>query len=125
VVDHLFVFHGQADIQDYPGNYTQYRAWEEEHNANKPEDKKTKEIKTKKVRLNDKRRKTFKERREFEILEKEISQLEDEKKSIEAVLSSGTLSAVEITENSKRYNEVNSLLDDKGMRWLELGEIDD
>lgn len=125
VVDHLFVFHGQADIQDYPGNYTQYRNWEEEHNANKPEDKKNKEIKAKKVRQNDKRRKTFKERREFELLEKEISQLEDEKKSIESAFSSGALSAVEITEKSKRYNEVNSLLDDKGMRWLELGEIDD
>ena len=128
VVDHLMVFHGQAEIQDFPGSYTQYREWKEA--KEQTTQKATKEVasdanKTKKVRLNDKRRKTYKERLEFESLEKEIEQLEQEKKFLEAALSTGTLDAAEITEKSKRYSDIENALDEKSMRWLELGEIDD
>jgi len=128
VVDHLMVFHGQAEIQDFPGSYTQYREWKEakEQTTQKATKEVTSDVnKTKKVRLNDKRRKTYKERLEFESLEKEIEQLEQEKKSLEAALSTGTLDAAEITEKSKRYSDIENALDEKSMRWLELGEIDD
>ena len=76
------------------------------------------------MRLNDKRKLTFKEKREFEQLEKEISELEQEKNAIEDLLCSGTLSVDELTEKSKRLPIVNDLIDEKTMRWLELSEIE-
>ena len=122
VVDHMLVFNGQADIRDFPGNYTQYRDWKEEKarlEAEKPQ-----EEKTARVRLNDKRKMSFKEKREFGQLEKEIAELETEKVQIEELLCSGTLSVDELTEKSKRLPEVNDLIDEKTMRWLELSEIE-
>ena len=125
VVDHLLVFKGQGDIRDFPGNYTDYREWKlakEEHErkaAAKP-----KEEKTKRVRTNERRRMTFKERKEFEQLEVEIAGLESEKKAIEEALCSGTLSVDELTEKSKRLPVLNDELDEKTMRWLELSEIE-
>ena len=92
---------------------------QKEKEAEKPQ-----EEKTARVRLNDKRKKSFKEKREFEQLEKEIAELETEKVQIEELLCSGTLSVDELTEKSKRLPEVNDLIDEKTMRWLELSEIE-
>ena len=129
VVDHLLVFNGQADIRDFPGNYTQYRSWKEEKARQEKEKEKEaakpQEDKTSKVRLNEKRRMSFKEKREFEQLEQEIAALEEEKASIETALCSGTLSVDELTEKSKRLPEVTDLIDEKTMRWLELSEIEE
>jgi ATP-binding cassette subfamily F protein uup len=125
VVDHLLVFNGQADIRDFPGNYSDYREWKRE--ARQREEKmaeKPKEEKAAKVRLNDKRRMSFKERREFEQLEKEIAELEQEKRDIEAALCGGVSDVDEITRLSKRLPEVNDQIDEKSMRWLELSEME-
>ena len=124
VVDHLLVFKGQGDIRDFPGNYSDYRDWKLAKAEHKKEAAKPKEEKTQRVRLNDKRRMTFKERKEFEQLEKEIAALEEEKKQIEEALCSGTLSVDELTEKSKRLPLLNDELDEKTMRWLELSEIE-
>ena len=124
VVDHLLVFNGQGDIRDFPGNYSDYRDWKLTKEEREKEQSKPKEEKTQRVRLNDKRRMTFKEKNEFEKLEKEIAALEDEKKQIEDALCSGTLSVDELTEKSKRLPALNDELDEKTMRWLELSEIE-
>ena len=124
VVDHLLVFKGQGDIRDFPGNYSDYRDWKEAKEQHEKEQEKAKEEKTARVRLNDKRKMTFKEKKEFEELEGLIAQLEEEKAQIEAALCSGTLSVDELTEKSKRLPELNDLIDEKTMRWLELSEIE-
>ena len=124
VVDHLLVFKGQGDIRDFPGNYSDYRDWKLAKAEHEKEAAKPKEEKTQRVRLNDKRRMTFKERKEFEQLEKEIAALEEEKKQIEEALCSGTLSVDELTEKSKRLPLLNDELDEKTMCWLELSEIE-
>ena len=124
VVDHLLGFKGQGDIRDFPGNYSDYRDWKLAKAEHEKEAAKPKEEKTQRVRLNDKRRMTFKERKEFEQLEKEIAALEEEKKQIEEALCSGTLSVDELTEKSKRLPLLNDELDEKTMRWLELSEIE-
>ena len=127
VVDHLLVFNGGGDIRDFPGNYTQYREWKESkarHDKEQQAAVKPQEAKTAKVRLNDKRRMTYKERREFEQLEQEIATLEAEKKNIEEALCSGALSVEELTEKSKRLPQLTDLIDEKTMRWLELSEIE-
>ena len=124
VVDHLLVFNGQGDIRDFPGNYSDYRDWKEAKAQKEKEAEKPQEEKTARVRLNDKRKMSFKEKREFEQLEKEIAQLEAEKAQIEELLCSGTLSVDELTDKSKRLPEVNELIDEKTMRWLELSEIE-
>lgn len=124
VVDHLLVFKGQGDIRDFPGNYSDYRDWKLARAEHEKEAAKLKEEKTQRVRLNDKRRLTFKERKEMEQLETEIATLEEEKKTIEEALCSGTLSVDELTEKSKRLPLLNDELDEKSMRWLELSEIE-
>ncbi len=128
VVDHLLVFNGNGDIRDFPGNYTQYREWKDEkirrEREIQKEQVKSQEEKTIKVRLNERRRMSFKERREFEQLEKEIASLEQEKAIIEAALCSGTLTIDELTEKSKRLPMLNNEIDEKTMRWLELSEIE-
>jgi len=128
VVDHLLIFNGQGDIRDFPGNYTHYRDWKDEKQRREREEEKKKvqqiEEKNTKVRLNEKRKMSFKERREFEELEKEIANLENEKAEIEAALCSGSLSIDELTEKSKRLPLINDLIDEKTMRWLELSEIE-
>ena len=127
VVDHLLVFNGQGDIRDFPGNYTQYRDWKDakvhQEKEKEKEAAKAQEDKTAKVRLNEKRRMSFKEKREFEQLEQEIADLETEKNAIEEALCSGTLSVDELTEKSKRLPELSDLIDEKTLRWLELSEI--
>lgn len=124
VVDHLLVFNGQGDIRDFPGNYSDYRDWKEAKAQHEKEADKPKEEKTARVRLNDKRKMTFKERREFEQIEKELAGLEQEKAEIEKALCSGELSSGELTDKSKRIAVVNDLIDEKTMRWLELSEIE-
>lgn len=123
VVDHLLVFNGQGDIRDFPGNYSDYREWKEAKERKESEAKKPQEEKTARVRLNDKRKMSFKEKYEFEQLEKDIGVLEAEKAQIEELLCSGTLSVEELTEKSKRLPEVIGLIDEKTMRWLELSEL--
>ena len=124
VVDHLLVFKGQGDIRDFPGNYSDYRDWKAAKAEHDKEKEKPKEEKIQRVRLNDRRRMTFKERKEFEQLEKDIAALEAEKKNIEEALCSGTLSVDELTEKSKRLPKLEEELDEKTMRWLELSEIE-
>lgn len=124
VVDHLLVFKGQGDIRDFPGNYSNYREWKLAKAEHNKEAAKPKEEKTQKVRMNDKRKLTYKEKQEFEQLEKDIAGLEAEKKGIEEALCSGTLSVEELTEKSKRLPELENELDEKTMRWLELSEIE-
>jgi ATP-binding cassette subfamily F protein uup len=127
VVDHILVFNGQGDIRDFPGNYTQYRAWKEEKERHDREQVKAAQpvaSKSERPRQNDKRRMSFKERREFEQLGLEIEALEAEKKQLEADLCSGTLSVDALTEKSKRLPLLGAELDEKSFRWLELSEIE-
>lgn len=125
VIDHLLVFKGNGQIADFPGNYTQYREWSQLKSKEETEkNSKTKEVKAKVNYHHDDRKKmTFKEKREFEQLEKEIEQLEKECKKIEEDLCSGALSVDELTEKSKQLPALRELLDEKSMRWLELSEL--
>ena len=127
IVDHLLVFRGNGEIKDFPGNYTQFREWEslkpKAESADKPNT--TSEKKEKREFVGEQRRKkTYKEKCEFERLEKEIAALEQEQKAIEEELCSGTLSIEQLTEKSKRLPIVKENLEEKEMRWLELSEID-
>ena len=129
VVDHLLVFHGNADIQDFPGNYTQYRVWKEERDALKKQEEAALQIKKnptpekpRRQETEAKRRLTFKERKEFEALDAEIPQLEAEKAELEQAMSSGTLSTDELLSKSQRITQLMEELDEKTMRWLELSE---
>lgn len=122
VVDHLLVFHGNGDVQDFPGNYTQYREWSALQDQNTQTQAKTKK-KKKSYRNDDRRRMTFKERFEFEQLEKDIALLEEEQRLLEEQLCSGLLSAKELTEKSIRLPRLKDELDEKSMRWLELSEL--
>ena len=124
VVDHLFVFKGDGVVKDFPGNYTQYREWEKLEPELKKAQSSQNTPSTPRYQGERKRKMSFREKQEFELLEKEIEALEQEKKDIEAALSSGTLSTQDIIDLSKRLPVVNDLLDDKSMRWLELSEIE-
>ena len=129
VVDHLMVFNGQGDIRDFPGNYTQYRAWKEEKERQEKEREKKEREAAKPVADShtrpdtEKRKLSFKEKREFEQLEQEILELETEKAELEEALCSGTLSVEELTEKSKRLPVLTDLIDEKTLRWLELSEL--
>lgn len=139
VVDHLLVFKGEGDIQDFPGNYTQYRDWsrlqtkesEEESSkaklASKTGDSKNSDNASgtakRDVNFENKRKMSFKEKREYEQLSKEIEALEKEQKLLEEELCSGKLSVEELTEKSKRLPQIKDELDEKEMRWLELSEL--
>lgn len=124
VVDHLLVFNGQGDIRDFPGNYSDYRDWKEAKAQSEKEAEKTPDEKTARVRLNEKQKMSFKEKRELEQLEQEIAALEAEKIQVESLLCSGTLTVDELTGKSRRLPEINNLIDEKTMRWLELSEIE-
>lgn len=123
VVDHLLVFKGDGVIKDFPGNYTQFREYSQLQSKEAAEETKTKEAPKKDYRHETKRKMTFKEKREFEQLEKDIEALEKEQAAIEQDLCSGGLSVDELTEKSKRLPILKEELDEKGMRWLELSEI--
>ncbi len=134
VVDHLLVFEGEGKIKDFPGNYTQYREWSrlqsqaEAKSAAKTtpaSDASQPRTSTAAAYRNDTRRRmSYKEKREFEQLEKEVQQLTQQKADIEAELSSGSASVDRITELSKLLPTINDTLDEKEMRWLELSEIE-
>ena len=127
VVDHLFVFHGQGQVQDFPGNYTQYRLEAKEAGASLEDTRKTSyslESKGTKIKTEQKRRLSFKEKRELEELEKQMPLLEEEKAQLEALLSGGATLPDEIAKASARYKQVQEALDEAEMRWLELSEIE-
>lgn len=131
VVDHLLVFKGEGEIQDFPGNYTQYREWcrlqpkTEGEGAEKKATKPTaKEQPSATLKKEGKRKMTYKEKREYKQLTKELEQLENEQKALEEALCSGQLSVEELTEKSKRLPEIKDEIDEKEMRWLELAEIE-
>ena len=127
VVDHLFVFHGEGKVQDFPGNYTQYRLEAKGASASLEDARKASyslEGKGTKVKTEQKRRLSFKEKKELEELEIRMPKLEEEKYQLETLLSGGSSSADEIAQASKRYQEVQEELDEVEMRWLELSEIE-
>lgn len=127
IVDHLLVFRGEGEIKDFPGNYTQFREWEslkpKELTDNKNNTSDTEKKEKREFVGEQRRKKTYKEKCEFERLEKEIAALEEEQKSIEEALCSGTLPIDELTEKSKRLPILKDELEEKEMRWLELSEI--
>ncbi len=137
VVDHLLVFKGNAEIKDFPGNYTDFREWElvsgerktesdgrsVENGKRKTESVEQNDAKVNKNNASAKRKLSFKEKQEFELLEREIPELEEEKAKIEEAMSSGALSNDEIVKASERFSVLLELIDEKTMRWLELSEI--
>ena len=128
VVDHLLVFKGEGEIQDFPGNYTQYREFlkmktKEEEQKNIQPKKKTAAEPKKEYHNNTKRKMTFKEKREYEQLSDRISQLEEEQKQLETALCSGRLTVEELTEKSKQLPLLKEELDGLELRWLELSEL--
>ncbi len=138
VVDHLLVFKGEGEIQDFPGNYTQYRDWSRLQEKDEAE-KAAAAAKTtasnsastndgagtakRDANFENKRKMSYKEKREYEQLTQEIDKLTEEQKKLEEALCSGTLSVDELTEKSKRLPEIKDELDEKEMRWLELAEM--
>lgn len=139
VVDHLMVFKGNAELKDFPGNYTDFREWNDlvEEQEREELKAKNKELKSKAAENNQAAKEikviekvkepvkklSFKEKQEFEALEKDIPKLEEEKVMIETQLASGTLSSDAIIAASKRFSEIGELIDEKTMRWLELSEV--
>ncbi len=133
VVDHIFVFHGQGNVQDFPGNYTQYRLegikreGDEARGDRAPQKSAdfsgTPQARGTKIKTEQKRRLSFKEKRELEELEKQMPLLEEEKAQLEALLSGGATAPDAIAQASKRYQEVQDALDEAELRWLELSEV--
>ncbi|MBQ8257148.1 MAG: ABC-F family ATP-binding cassette domain-containing protein [Bacteroidaceae bacterium] len=127
VVDHIFVFNGEGNIKDFPGNYTDYREWRDEERAAAARNAAAQAAKNSPVKQNnrsdEKRKLTFKEKREYETLEAEIMELETEKSAIEQEMSSGTLATDVLLEKSRRIQQVIELIDEKTLRWLELDEL--
>ena len=122
IVDHLLVFKGNGVIQDFPGNYTQYREWKSLQSAE--EKKQISSAKPKREKpQQEKRKMTYNEKRRFEQLEKEITELETEQKDLENQLCSGTLSIEDLNTKSKRFAEIKAIVEEKTMEWLELSEI--
>ena len=135
VVDHLLVFKGEGEIQDFPGNYTQYREWSRMQAKDEAEQAKPAKsgnataendgagTAKRDANFENKRKMSYKEKREYEQLTKEIDALTEEQKKLEEELCSGNLSVEELTEKSKRLPEIKDELDEKEMRWLELAEM--
>lgn len=129
VVDHLLVFKGEGEIQDFPGNYTQFRDFQKMKSKEEEQQKSTKNSsptaneQKKDYRNNTKRKMSFKEKREYEQLSDKIAQLEEEKQQLEEELCSGNLSVDELTEKSKRLPILKDELDELELRWLELAEF--
>ncbi|MDE5941259.1 MAG: ABC-F family ATP-binding cassette domain-containing protein [Muribaculaceae bacterium] len=126
IVDHLFVLEGNGIVKDFPGNYSDYRLWKAEADEKTRLQKAAQEQATSgktatKPKSSDKNRMTFKERKEFEALESEIEALNSEKNALEAEFAAGS-GVADIQEKSQRYNEIQMLLDEKELRWLELSE---
>jgi ATP-binding cassette subfamily F protein uup len=127
LVDHLFAFEGNGVIRDFPGNYSQYRMWKQlEENAEdkiqKAEGGKQKAESIKPNTEREKQKLSFKEKTEFEKLEKEIADLENEKKLLEVKLNNASMDFEKLQQTSERINDIIVLLDKKELRWLELSE---
>jgi len=126
VVDHLLAFKGNAEIKDFPGNYSDYREWKEEQDIIEREKQlreKPKDEKVKPVQTTEKKKLSFKEKKEFEEIEILIPELEAEKLQLESELSSGTLSSEELVAKSNRIGEIMDEIEEKTMRWIELSEL--
>lgn len=123
VVDHILVFKGEGEIQDFPGNYTQFREWDSLQPADTSKEEKREKTPVKSNRTDEKKKKSYKEKREFETLESEIAKLETDISTLEAELCSGSLSIEELTDKSILLPKLKKELDDKSMRWLELSEL--
>lgn len=123
VVDHILVFKGEGEIQDFPGNYTQFREWDSLQPADTSKEEKREKTPVKSNRTDEKKKMSYKEKREFETLESEIAKLEREISNLEAELCSGSLSIEELTDKSILLPKLKKELDDKSMRWLELSEL--
>lgn len=123
VVDHILVFKGEGEIQDFPGNYTQFREWDSLQPADTSKEEKREKTPIKSYRSDEKKKMSYKEKREFETLESEIAKLETEISNLEAELCSGSLSIEELTDKSILLPKLKKELDDKSMRWLELSEL--
>lgn len=123
VVDHILVFKGEGEIQDFPGNYTQFREWNSlKPIEQKPEEKKEKPA-TKDYRNNEKKKLSYKEKREFEALDEDITKLEQQIKDLEEEICSGKLTVEDLTTKSMLLPSLKEELDEKSMRWLELSEL--
>ncbi len=123
VVDHILVFKGEGEIQDFPGNYTQFREWDSLQPADTSKEEKREKTPVKSYRSEEKKKMSYKEKREFETLESEIAKLETDISNLEAELCSGSLSIEELTDKSILLPKLKKELDDKSMRWLELSEL--
>lgn len=123
VVDHILVFKGEGEIQDFPGNYTQFREWDSLQPADTSKEEKREKTPVKSYRSDEKKKMSYKEKREFETLESEIAKLETEISNLEAELCSGSLSIEALTDKSILLPKLKKELDDKSMRWLELSEL--
>ncbi|MBD0367546.1 MAG: ABC-F family ATP-binding cassette domain-containing protein, partial [Flavisolibacter sp.] len=119
LVDHLFVFEGNGNIQDFPGNYSQYR--DSLRNVKPEEEEKFLPL-PKVEATKTKRRLSYKEQREFEVLEKEIRELEEERKELYVQLNDAGLPYEKLQQMTYRINEINERIDEKEMRWLKLSE---
>lgn len=124
VVDHILVFKGEGEIQDFPGNYTQFREWDSLQPADTSKEEKREKTPIKSYRSEEKKKMSYKEKREFETLESEIAKLEREISNLEAELCSGSLSIEALTDKSILLPKLKKELDDKSMRWLELSELE-
>ncbi|MGN6294698.1 MAG: ABC-F family ATP-binding cassette domain-containing protein [Chitinophagaceae bacterium] len=122
LVDHLFVFEGDGVVRDFPGNYTQYRL-EQSKGENKAASKQEAAKPATPAPAANKRQLSFKEKREFESLEKELGELAKEKETISTKLNSSNLPFEEVQQLANRIGEIAQLLDEKEMRWLELSEL--
>lgn len=123
VVDHILVFKGEGEIQDFPGNYTQFREWNSlKPIEQKPEEKKEKSA-AKDYRNNEKKKLSYKEKREFEALDEDITKLEQQIKDLEEEICSGKLTVEDLTTKSMLLPTLKEELDEKSMRWLELSEL--
>ena len=123
VVDHILVFKGEGEIQDFPGNYTQFREWNSlKPIEQKPEEKKEKPA-AKDYRNNEKKKLSYKEKREFEALDEDITKLEQQIKDLEEEICSGELTVEDLTTKSMLLPTLKEELDEKSMRWLELSEL--
>jgi ABC transport system ATP-binding/permease protein len=138
LVDHLFVFEGNAEVRDFPGNYTQYRLWlkgnenktdkwneleKSKRNGESLPDADVKSVSSLSKQSRVKKKPSFKDKREFELLEKEIAELEEKKKILIQKLSSGTLPFDELNDLSKQISAATRQLEEKELRWLELSEV--
>ena len=122
IVDHLFVFDGDGQIKDFPGNYSDYRDWVEEKEKEQRTPEKREKVAKPKPPKESARKLSFNEKRELEQLEKDITALEEEKRAIESAMNSGECSTEELVLKSQRHGEIRELLDDKELRWLELSD---